>query len=393
MKNRKITIAVIAVLVISVLGLGIAFAAFSRNLTINGNGTIQSSQFKIIFEGLTNAGTLDAPQTTGSASVTTAPTIKNDATEISSFVASLRTPGDSITYNFKIHNTGDYAATVSSVVMASGVNLTTNTEARTSAANTLNAMDYRLYYTDNNALVGSGNAKDCLEPGESENVTLRIVFSSSNETNTNVLPSSDLLLDNLGVTVNYAQANNGSCALEVGESISNRAFQNIDGAYYTYDSKSFIGTGVNNIIIAENVIGEGPYANNYGTDMGEGANPRYVFQMSGDDTNTAVYRASHYCTGCRQMTYNEATSWGCPTDPMSTNIKKCIAKYNGSATDWWLSDAYNANQAYNITLFGFSVGSDVTNTKGIRPVAVISNTATMTGSGTSGSPYVITVAN
>jgi hypothetical protein len=78
---------------------------------------------------------------------------------------------------------------------------------------------------------------------------------------------------------------------------------------------------------------------------------------------------------------------------MSTNIKKCIAKYNGSATDWWLSDAYNANQAYNITLFGFSVGSDVTNTKGIRPVAVISNTATMTGSGTSGSPYVITVAN
>ena len=386
MKNRKITIAVIAVLVISVLGLGIAFAAFSRNLTINGNGTIQSSQFKIIFEGLTNAGTLDAPQTTGSASVTTAPTIKNDATEISSFVASLRTPGDSITYNFKIHNTGDYAATVSSVVMASGVNLTTDTEARTSEANTLNAMDYRLYYTDNNALVGSGDVKDCLEPGESENVTLRIVFSSSNETNTNVLPSSNLLLDNLGVTVNYAQANNGSCAIELGEAVTNKAFQNIDGAYYTYEGKSFIGTGVNNLIISENIPSLAKYASATGTDNGSGANPRYTFADS-----PAADAAASYCTGCRLMTADEATSWGCHMS-YTRSKNKCKAEYNNTVYIWWQTGIFEISPGVNERAApGVIIGSHgPTEELGVRPVVSISSLLSMTGSGTSGSPYVIT---
>ena len=383
--KRKITIAVIAVLVISVLGLGIAFAAFSRNLTINGNGTIQSSQFKIIFEGLTNVGTLDAPQTTGSAAVTTAPTIKNDSTEISSFVASLRSPGDSITYNFKIHNTGDYAATVSSVVMASGVNLTTDTSKRESAANTLNAMDYRLYYTDNNALVGSGDAKDCLEPGESENVTLRIVFSSSDETNTNVLPSSDLLLDNLGVTVNYNQSTNGSCPFDPlkGQSVTNAPFQNIDGAYYTYDSKSFIGTGVSNVIISETIIGEAAYASANGTDNGAEANPRYTFAYS-----PAADAAAAYCTGCRLMTKDEATAWDSSAGTGAST--KRIGKYNGSDSTWWLADARDISNAWFV-LNGGRIGNRyVTHSVGVRPAVSISSSATMSGSGTSGSPYVIT---
>ena len=374
MKNRKITIAVIAVLVISVLGLGIAFAAFSRNLTINGNGTIQSSQFKIIFEGLTNVGTLDAPQTTGSAAVTTAPTIKNDSTEISSFVASLRSPGDSITYNFKIHNTGDYAATVSSVVMASGVNLTTNTEARTSEANTLNAMDYRLYYTDNNVLVGSGDAKDCLEPGESENVSLRIVFSSTDATNPNILPSEALLLDNLGVTVNYSQTANGACALELGENVTNKAFQNIDGAYYTYETnKSFIGTGVNNVIISETIVSETSHA-------------------------AAAAAAAAYCTNCRLMTKTEVGAWAECTnsqlDSMQCNNSKVIANYNNTATDWWLAEAFepNPNLGWRVVEIGMIAPATATDNDGVRPAADIPSTATMTGSGTSGSPYVITVS-
>ena len=385
--KRKITIAVIAVLVISVLGLGIAFAAFSRNLTINGNGTIQSSQFKIIFEGLTNAGTLDAPQTTGSASVTTAPTIKNDATEISSFVASLRTPGDSITYNFKIHNTGDYAATVSSVVMASGVNLTTDTEARTSEANTLNAMDYRLYYTDNNALVGSGDPKDCLEPGESENVTLRIVFSSSNETNTNVLPSSDLLLDNLGVTVNYAQANNGSCAFDPGngKAVTDVEFTNIEGAYYTYEGKSFIGTGVNNVIISETIISKAQYASANGTDNGAEANPRYTFADS-----PAADAAAAYCTNCRLMTKDEAIAWDSAAGTSAST--KRIGKYDGSADFWWLADAGSASGAWYVYRNGYINSGIVTYSVGVRPAVSISSSATITGSGTQASPYVITVS-
>ena len=70
-----------------------------------------------------------------------------------------------------------------------------------------------------------------------------------------MLPSEDLLLDNLGVVVNYSQAGNGSCLIEAaGETVADRPFQNIDGAYYTYEGKSFIGTGVNNVIITENIV-------------------------------------------------------------------------------------------------------------------------------------------
>ena len=400
MKNRKITIAVIAVLVISVLGLGIAFAAFSRNLTINGNGTIQSSQFKIIFEGVSVPGTLGEPTLVGTAAVTTAPTIKNNATEISSFVASLRSPGDSITYNFKIHNTGDYAATVSSVVMASGVNLTTDTTAQSSAANTLNAMDYKLYYTDNNALVGSGNAKDCLEPGESENVSLRIVFSSTDATNPNILPSEALLLDNLGVTVNYSQSTNGSCAAEtpVGNS-----FTNTDGAYYTYEGKSFMGTGVNNVLISSTALGQAYYAQVSGVGFDDQNNKIRTYETP------AAYAAAAYCTNCRLMTLAEATSWD-NVAGTGASSKRVTTNSSNEVAWWWLDNAENGNssayvdensnpfgtsdsaadwKAYFVDYDGSIKTAQIGYNNDVRPVVSIPNGATMSGSGTQASPYVI----
>ena len=266
MSNRKISIIIVIVLVVAIVSLGVAFAAFSTTLNITGHATVESTSWNIVFEGITNENILDAPTLTGRAAVTTVPTIKNNATEISSYAVTLQAPGDSVTYNFKVHNKGSFAASVTSIVINSGVNLTTNTSKRTSEANTLNAMDYKLYYTDNNELVGQ-SAKDCLEPGESENLSLRIVFSSTSATNTNVLPSEDLLLDNLGIVATYTQASNNSCQIEAaGETVEDKPFQNVDGAYYTYEGKSFIGTGVNNVIISENIISEAPYSNSNGTD-------------------------------------------------------------------------------------------------------------------------------
>ena len=293
----------------------------------------------------------------------------------------LTTPGDSVTYNFKVHNKGDYAGDVSSIVMNSGVNLTTDTSKQSSEANTLNPMDYKLYYTDNNELVGQ-SAKDCLEPGESENVTLRIIFSSTDATNTNVLPSSDLLLDNLGVTVNYTQTANGSCAIELGEAVSNKAFQNIDGAYYTYESKSFLGTGVNNLIISENITSKAKYASANGTDNGDGT---YTFSDS-----PAADAAISYCSGCRLMTHAEANSW-CGTD-FTTN-SKCIAQYSETNTTWWLADAYTIDKAWRVYRQGYIYNGSISDSSGIRPVVSIPSTATITGSGTQASPYAITVNN
>ena len=394
-KNRKTTIMIIAALLISIVGLGIAFAAFSTTLTINGSASVEASKWEVVFEGTTSTTTLAAPTITGSATEVTHPTIKNNSTEISNYSVTLATPGDSITYNFKIHNKGDYAANVSTLTISgvsnpsspiSGSALVTDSSIATANANTLNVIEYKLYYSDTNTLVGQDEGKDCLEPGEIENVSLRIVFASTDSTDTSILPSSNLTLDNLGVSILYNQCGNGSCTYEQGEPVTGGAFQNIDGAYYTYEGKSFIGTGVNNVIISENIISKAKYASAYGTDNGAEANPRYTFSDS-----PAADAAASYCTGCRLMTQAEAVSWGCPTTS-GTGITKCVAKYNGSADYWWLSDVLNAGYVRYVTSSGRVSDYNVTKSEGVRPAADISSTATITGSGTSGSPYVITVS-
>jgi len=224
MKNKDIKIPIIVALVIAIVSLGVAFAAFNSSLFINGNGIIESSKWEIVFEGLDSEhpdvlGSPTIPVGTGG-TVVTAPTIKNNSTEISNFVVTLTSPGDSITYNFKIHNRGDYAASVTSVVKNSGIYLTSDTSKRTSELNTLNNIEYKLYYTESNLDVGNDIEKDCLAPGEEELVSLRIVFSSSNETDTSVLPSADLVLDQLGIVVNYTQEDSCSQGTAGGGSAS-----------------------------------------------------------------------------------------------------------------------------------------------------------------------------
>ena len=416
-RDKKITIAIIAILVISIIGLGIAFAAFSQTLTINGTGTVESSSWGVVFEGLDGSSTLGAPTLTGSAQVITAPTIKNNQTEISTYEVSLKTPGDSVTYNFKIHNKGDYAADITSIVVAgyenpwkidgqSGSNLVTSSTVYNNNKNTLNKTYYKFYYTDSNNLVGLDAGKDCLEPGESENVTLKLTFASRSDTNKNILPKSNLVLDNLGVSMVYTQHDNDRCYYEQGDSreqVTDSQFINYDGAYYTYEGKSFIGTGANNIIITENVIGEAKYATAMATDCSDGSAP-VSYQCPEGTTplftdHPAQDMAEAYCTGCRLMTKAEAQAWaGCEDCPSS----KWIIKSNTASANYWLADtteSLNARKAYliysnnssyeHLAYLNYNDGIVYFSQK-VRPVTDVPAGSTMTGSGTQQDPYVIT---
>ena len=112
-RNRKIKILSLVALIVAVLGLGVAFAALSSQLTINGSAKAQAGSWNIHF-----AKTLDMPtQTTGDASFTE-PTLSD--TSILGFKATVTKPGDSVTYYFDIVNSGTVDALVDNYVFESG---------------------------------------------------------------------------------------------------------------------------------------------------------------------------------------------------------------------------------------------------------------------------------
>lgn len=111
-KNRGTVIAVVAALVVAVISLGVAFASFSASLTINGNATIQTSNWDIHYS-TTSQGA--AP--TASPVVSVEPTVATATSSLSTLTdstftwsASFKSPGDTVEYRFYIVNNGDYNA-------------------------------------------------------------------------------------------------------------------------------------------------------------------------------------------------------------------------------------------------------------------------------------------
>ena len=158
------------------------------------------------------------------------------------------------------------------------------------------------------------------------------------------------------------------------------SFENVKGAYYTFEGKEFIGTGVNRVLITSTVVTNASHAN-------------------------AITYANNYCTGCRLMTVKEANAW-------DTSASSCNANYNGSVNNehggastirsagtwYWLNDKNSSHSgAYFIEYRneyckpgGISLSGGLNNSIGVRPVVSVPTTAEMVGSGTKEAPYVIT---
>lgn len=125
-RKRGTTVAVVAALIIAVVSLGIAFAAFSTTLNINGNATVNASSWNIFF---TDAANGTDPGTSGRDVVSTAIHESNDQAGISETVtaeatiktaafdwsATFVTPGDRVVYDLYVKNTGSYAAKITSI--------------------------------------------------------------------------------------------------------------------------------------------------------------------------------------------------------------------------------------------------------------------------------------
>ena len=112
-KERGAKIIAIVALLIAVVGLTVGYAAYSSTLTINGTATVDPASWKVNFgykTGNSLTGTIK-----GHATETTAPTLAD--TTISGFNVTLKAPGDSVTYNFLIKNSGTLNAELASFTM------------------------------------------------------------------------------------------------------------------------------------------------------------------------------------------------------------------------------------------------------------------------------------
>ena len=213
-RNRKIKILSLVALIVAVLGLGVAFAALSSQLTINGSAKAQAGSWNIHF-----SKTLDMPtQTTGDASFTE-PTLSD--TSILGFKATVTKPGDSVTYYFDIVNSGTVDALVDDYVFRSGYldcsgkRVSDHPECKLYDFNSdgsVNASDssvwrvsikYGLYYTDNNKEIKSG---DTISAGETKHAKLVVEYLSSSKY---LLPDGLQItsIKNTPITINYVQSN------------------------------------------------------------------------------------------------------------------------------------------------------------------------------------------
>lgn len=115
-KSNGKTIALIA-LVLSVVGLGIGFASFSRNLTINSGAKVSPTDDTFSVKFTSNGGKVSATSTSGA---TGDDATVND-TSVEGIKANFTSPGQSVSYTIPVLNDGAYVAYLNSINFGNGV--------------------------------------------------------------------------------------------------------------------------------------------------------------------------------------------------------------------------------------------------------------------------------
>ena len=191
--NNKVQNIVLGVLAVGLIGITVAYASLSQQLTINGTAKVAAATRDIHFESM-SAGTA-----TGNASLPSTGKLPISGTSISGNIGTLKAPGDTITYTFNVKNAGSINAKISSITapkltcapVASG-------GSQTVANNVCANLTYTIEYTSESPkTIAVGNK---LTAGASKNITLKIV-NSSNAT----LASEDIAVTASPMIINYAQ--------------------------------------------------------------------------------------------------------------------------------------------------------------------------------------------
>ena len=172
----------------------IVYAGFTQQLDIQGNATVKKSSWAIKFTNL------QPVVKTGTATEVTAPTINTNDTKISDYDVTLTTPGDSVTYDFDVTNEGTFDAKISSITIPKPTCAGSGVNAEADKINVCNNLTYTLTYADGTQLA----VDDTLTSGETKSLKLTLTYLSS--INAEQLPTEDVSISNLAISVIYAQA-------------------------------------------------------------------------------------------------------------------------------------------------------------------------------------------
>lgn len=198
-KGRGTKALVVVTLLVSVLALSIAYAAYSATLLISGTVTAKKSSdaWNVHFESTDGSTTL-TPTLGGNAKVTSSATLTK--TKISDFEITFYAPGDSISYDFEVKNTGSVDATLNKITLGSlSCSKSTGTQqgTETDANNLCGNLDMNIMKSDgNNISVG-----DKIPAGGSETYKLTITW---NESDTNIYEN-DIDISVGETTFNFVQ--------------------------------------------------------------------------------------------------------------------------------------------------------------------------------------------
>ncbi len=193
-KRNTIIFTVVIAAIAAITAVGIAYAAFSRQLNINGNAKVTASSWKIKFSNLA------AVETTGTAREITAPTINEEDTKIGDYSVSLTNPGDTVTYKFDVVNEGSFDAKVSSITIPTPVCTGAGETAIADGNNVCSNITYTLTYDDGTDV----EMDDTLNKGETKSMVLTLRYS--NGVTPEQLPKNDVAISNLSIIIVYSQS-------------------------------------------------------------------------------------------------------------------------------------------------------------------------------------------
>lgn len=193
--NNKTQNILLGVLAVGLVGISVAYASLSSNLKISGTAKVATATWNIKFDNMS------AGVATGYAALPSSGKfgIQTGSTTVSGDLGTLKAPGDTITYKFKVKNNGSINAKVNSVSTPTLTCVSSSTgSATTASTNFCKGLAYTVQYSDGSA-ISAGQA--LAANGGSKDITVKLV------NNNNSLATEDIKVTASAMTINYIQSN------------------------------------------------------------------------------------------------------------------------------------------------------------------------------------------